>query len=31
LYLTCACLRLSYVQVGCLMNSPVFLGCKSVE
>jgi hypothetical protein len=31
LYQTCACLPLGYVQVGCQMNSPVFLGCKSVE
>jgi hypothetical protein len=31
LYQTCACLPLSYVQVGCQMNSPVSLGCKFVE
>ncbi len=31
LYQTRACLPLSYVQVGCLMNSPLFLDCESVE
>jgi hypothetical protein len=31
LYQTCACLPLSYVQVGCLMNSSLFLDCESVE
>jgi hypothetical protein len=31
LYQTCACLPLSYVQVRCLTNSPLFLDCESVE